>query len=39
MSLRSVIYIPKLIGSKFRVQGLPALGGAGGDQGSKFISA
>ena len=29
---------PKLIGSRFRVQGLPAFGGAVGDQGSKVIT-
>jgi hypothetical protein len=28
---------PKMIGSRFRVQGLPAFGGAVGDQGSKVI--
>jgi len=29
----------KLIGSRFRVQGLPAFGGAEGDQGSKVTIA
>jgi hypothetical protein len=28
----------KLIGSEFKVQGLPAFGGAVGDQGSKVIT-
>ena len=30
--------ISELIGSRFRVQGLPAFGGAVGDQGSKDIN-
>jgi hypothetical protein len=30
-------YKPKVIGSRFRVQGLPAFGGARGDQDSKVI--
>jgi hypothetical protein len=29
------VKLPKLIGSRFWVQGLPASGGAEGDQGSK----
>ncbi len=32
------LYSHKLISSGFRVQGLPAFGGAVGDQGSKVIT-
>jgi hypothetical protein len=35
---KNYIVLSKLIGSGFRVQGLPAFGGAEGDQGSKVAT-